>query len=71
MKAVTESPQARDALLRSLTALGQSTATASGSDTDAGATVSAQQNADGTSKTGSDRTARTARTARSAKTADR
>ncbi|UOT07805.1 hypothetical protein MPY17_32260 [Rhodococcus opacus] len=72
MKAVTESSQARDALMRSLaTALGQSTATASGSDTDAGAPASAQQVADGTSKTGSDRTARTARTARSARTADR
>ncbi|PBC51317.1 type IV toxin-antitoxin system AbiEi family antitoxin domain-containing protein [Rhodococcus sp. ACPA1] len=75
MKAVTESPQARDALLRSLAAaLGQSTATASGSETtdaDPGAAGPAAQPADGTSTTGSGRTARTARTARSAKTADR
>lgn len=60
MKAVTESPQARDALMRSLAALGQSTA--SGSDTDAGAAAPAHQGADGTSKTGSDRTARSAKT---------
>ncbi|MCZ4589167.1 type IV toxin-antitoxin system AbiEi family antitoxin domain-containing protein [Rhodococcus opacus] len=65
MKAVTESPQARDALMRTFAAaLGQSTATASDTDADPGVAVSAQQNADGTSKTGSDRTARTARSAR-------
>ncbi|MDV7091075.1 hypothetical protein [Rhodococcus opacus] len=59
---MTESPQARDALIRSLaTALGQSTATASGSETDAGAPASAHQAAGRASTTGSDRTARTAR----------
>ncbi|PQP22001.1 type IV toxin-antitoxin system AbiEi family antitoxin domain-containing protein [Rhodococcus opacus] len=71
MKAVTESPQARDALMRSLAAaLGQSTATASDTsldtDTGAGATASTQQPA-GPRKTSD----RTPRSARSAKTADR
>ncbi|WP_065493830.1 type IV toxin-antitoxin system AbiEi family antitoxin domain-containing protein [Rhodococcus opacus] len=70
MKAVTESPQARDALMRSLVAaLGQSTATASGSEaTDAEATAPAPQATEGTSTTGSDQPARSSR---SAKTADR
>ncbi|AII10435.1 type IV toxin-antitoxin system AbiEi family antitoxin domain-containing protein [Rhodococcus opacus] len=69
MKAVTESPQARDALLRTFaTALGHSTATASGSDAGAGATAPAHQDADRARTTGSDRTARSRR---SAKTADR
>ncbi|MFD7011700.1 type IV toxin-antitoxin system AbiEi family antitoxin domain-containing protein [Rhodococcus jostii] len=65
MKAVTESPQARDALMRSLAALGQST------DTDTGTQATAppaRQPADRTSTTGSDQPARSAR---SAKTADR
>ncbi|MDV7089781.1 type IV toxin-antitoxin system AbiEi family antitoxin domain-containing protein [Rhodococcus opacus] len=67
MKAVTESPQARDALLRSLaTALGQSTASDTSPDTDtgAGATAPAHQDVDGTSKTGSDQPARSRRSAK-------
>ena len=67
MKAVTESPQARDALLRSLaTALGQSTAsdTSPDADTGAGATAPAHQDVDGTSKTGSDQPARSRRSAK-------
>ena len=71
LKAVTESPQARDALLRSLAAaIGQSTASDTSPDTGtvAGATASAHQAAGRASTTGSDRTARTSR---SAKTADR
>ena len=68
MKAVTESPQARDALMQSLAAaLGQSTASPD-ADTGVGETAPAAQPADGTSTTGS---GRTARSARSAKTADR
>ncbi|MFC9838453.1 hypothetical protein ACFVKB_32255 [Rhodococcus sp. NPDC127530] len=58
MKAVTESPQARDALMRSLAALGQSTASNTSPDTDAGAVASAHQAAGRASTTGSDRTAR-------------
>jgi hypothetical protein len=67
MKAVTESPQARDALMRSFAAvLGQSTAGDTSPDT--GAIVSAHQDADRARTTGSERTARSSR---SAKTADR
>jgi hypothetical protein len=61
LKAVSESPQTRDALMQSLAALGQSTVR--GSDTDAGASVPARRAPDGASTTGSGRTARSARTA--------
>ncbi|WP_320443227.1 type IV toxin-antitoxin system AbiEi family antitoxin domain-containing protein [Rhodococcus opacus] len=69
MKAVTESPQARDALIRSLAAaLGQSTASDTSPDTDigAGATASAHHAARRASTIGSDRTARSRRSARTA-----
>ena len=70
MKAMTESPQARDALLRSLSvAIGQS---ATGHiSSGAVAAAPARRVADDTSTTGSDRTARPGRSARPAKTADR
>ncbi|MGW4335351.1 type IV toxin-antitoxin system AbiEi family antitoxin domain-containing protein [Rhodococcus koreensis] len=62
MKAVTESPQARDALMRSLAAaLGQPTT--SGSHTGADASVPTHQATDRASTIGSGRTARSARTA--------
>ncbi len=70
MKAMTESPQARDALLRSLSvAIGQSAAGHISSG--AGAAAPARRVAEDTSTTGSDRTARPGRSARPAKTADR
>ncbi|WP_160103983.1 hypothetical protein [Rhodococcus sp. T7] len=58
---MAESPQARDALMQSLAALGQPTA--SGSHTGADASVPTHQAMDDTSTIGSGRTARSARTA--------
>ncbi|KXX58572.1 type IV toxin-antitoxin system AbiEi family antitoxin domain-containing protein [Rhodococcus sp. LB1] len=69
MKAVTESPQARDALMRSLVAaLGQPIASDTSPDAGAGANASAHQAVGRASTTGSDQPARRSR---SAKTADR
>ncbi|MGW5151312.1 type IV toxin-antitoxin system AbiEi family antitoxin domain-containing protein [Rhodococcus koreensis] len=69
MQAVTESPQVRDALLRSLSvAIGQSAAGHISSG--AGAAAPARRAADDTSTTGSDRSARP-RSARPAKVSDR
>jgi hypothetical protein len=70
MKAMTESPQARDALLRSLSvAIGQSAAGHISSG--AGAAAPARRVAEDTGTTGSDRTARPGRSARPAKVSDR
>jgi hypothetical protein len=74
MKAVTESPQAREALLRSLAAaLGQSTATSPDADTGVGATAppARRRDADRARATGSDRSTGAPQSARSAKTVDR
>ena len=67
MKVVTESPLARDALLRSLVAaIGQPTASDTSPDTGTGARAPApaRQAADRASTTGSDQTAQTARSAK-------